>query len=189
MPAANNAAKPRVKKVRRIVTGHDAKGRSVIISDKASPHVMAMRVPTFGVTDLWRTSFTPADNTDPKDPCSVPAQLAPAPNGTVVRVVEFPPDKVWMKKLSREQAFASLGKSGSEALAHSSGERHPMMHRTKSIDYAIVLSGEIWAVMDVGETKMRPGDVLIQRGTNHAWANRSNKPARVAFVLIDANPI
>lgn len=189
MPAANNAAKPRVKKVRRIVTGHDAKGRSVILSDKASPHVMAMRVPTFGVTDLWRTSSTPADNTDPKDPCSVPAQLAPAPNGTVVRVVEFPPDKVWMKKLSREQAFASLGKSGTEALAHSSGERHPMMHRTKSIDYAIVLAGEIWAVMDVGETKMRPGDVLIQRGTNHAWSNRSSRPARVAFVLIDANPI
>jgi hypothetical protein len=189
MPSAKSVVKPRVKKVRRIVTGHDAKGRSVILSDKASPHVMAMRVPTFGVTDLWRTSSTPADNTDPKDPCSVPAQLAPAPNGTVVRVVEFPPDKVWMKNLSREQAFASLGKSGTEALAHSSGERHPMMHRTKSIDYAIVLSGEIWAVMDVGETKMRAGDVLIQRGTNHAWANRSNRPARVAFVLIDAKPV
>ena len=96
---------------------------------------------------------------------------------------------MWTKKLSREQAFASLGKSGTEALAHSSGERHPMMHRTKSIDYAIVLSGEIWAVMDVGETKMRAGDVLIQRGTNHAWANRSNRPARVAFVLIDAKPV
>ena len=64
-----------------------------------------------------------------------------------------------------------------------------MMHRTNSIDYAIVLSGEIWAVMDVGETKMRAGDVLIQRGTNHAWANRSNRPARVAFVLIDAKPV
>lgn len=190
MPAAKSVTKPRVKKVRRIFTGHDAKGRSVILSDKSSPHVMAVQsVPTFGVTDLWRTFATPADNTDREDPCSVPIQLAPPPNGSVVRIVEFPPDKVWRERVSREQAFASLGTSGKKALAHSSGERHPMMHRTKSIDYAIVLSGEIWAVMDVGETKLRAGDVLIQRGTNHAWANRSNKPCRVAFVLIDARPI
>ena len=63
------------------------------------------------------------------------------------------------------------------------------MHRTRSIDYAIVLSGEIWAVMDVGETKLVAGDVLVQRGTNHAWANRSNAPCVVAFVLIDAIPL
>ncbi|MGZ3293363.1 MAG: cupin domain-containing protein [Xanthobacteraceae bacterium] len=65
----------------------------------------------------------------------------------------------------------------------------PRNHRTESIDYAIVLSGEIWAVMDEGETKMVAGDVLIQRGTNHAWANRSNAPCVVAFVLIDAKPL
>ena len=74
--------------------------------------------------------------------------------------------------------------------AHTGGPvRHAHMHRTRSIDYAIVLSGEIWAVMDVGETKMVAGDVLIQRGTNHAWANRSNAPCVVAFVLIDAKPL
>ena len=67
--------------------------------------------------------------------------------------------------------------------------RHAHMHRTRSIDYAIVLSGEIWAVMDEGETKMVSGDMLIQRGTNHAWANRSNAPCVVAFVLIDAKPL
>ncbi len=74
--------------------------------------------------------------------------------------------------------------------AHTGGPvRHAHMHRTRSIDYAIVLSGEIWAVMDEGETKMVAGDVLIQRGTNHAWANRSNAPCVVAFVLIDAEPL
>ena len=65
--------------------------------------------------------------------------------------------------------------------------KHPGMHRTETVDYAIVLEGEIWAVMDEGETLMRAGDVLIQRGTNHAWANRSNATARIAFVLIDGN--
>jgi quercetin dioxygenase-like cupin family protein len=64
-----------------------------------------------------------------------------------------------------------------------------MMHRTQTIDYAIVLSGEIWALMDIGETKMKAGDILIQRGTNHAWSNRSNKPCQVAFVLIDARSL
>jgi uncharacterized cupin superfamily protein len=59
------------------------------------------------------------------------------------------------------------------------------MHRTETVDYAIVLEGEIWAVMDEGETLLRAGDVLIQRGTNHAWANRSASTARIAFVLID----
>ena len=64
-----------------------------------------------------------------------------------------------------------------------------MMHRTQTVDYAIVLSGEIWALMDSDETKMKAGDILVQRGTNHAWSNRSNKPCLVAFVLIDAKPL
>jgi len=67
--------------------------------------------------------------------------------------------------------------------------RHAHMHRTRSIDYAIVLSGEIWAVMDVGETKLVAGDMLVQRGTNHAWANRSDAPCVIAFILIDAVPM
>ncbi len=185
------ALKPRVQKIRRIVTGHDAKGRSVILSDKPSPHVVALQgVPTFGVTDIWKTHSTPADNNNPKDPCSSNVALAPSANGSVVRVVEFPPDKVWMKKISRKHAFTSLGKSGSAAISSvADASRHMMMHRTQSIDYAIVLKGEIWALMDKGETKMRAGDILVQRGTSHAWANRSNKPCFVVFVLIDAKPV
>jgi quercetin dioxygenase-like cupin family protein len=108
----------------------------------------------------------------------------------VVRVVEFPPDKVWMNKLAAKDAFATLGKSGSAALAaNKASARHPMMHTTNTVDYAIILAGEIWAVMDVGEKKMKAGDVLVQRGTNHAWSNRSSRPCLVAFVLIDAKPL
>jgi hypothetical protein len=189
--AAKKPLKPRVKKIRRIVTGHDGRGRSVIASDAASPHVMTLQgIATLGVTDIWKTVATPADNASSADPCGMPIQLAPPKRGTVVRVVEFPPDRDWLKSADREKAFASMGSSGAHALSRdASASRHPMMHRTRSVDYAIVLAGEIWAIMDVGETKMKAGDILVQRGTNHSWSNRSRKPCLVAFVLIDAKPI
>ena len=187
----SKSLKPRLRKIRRIITGHDAKGRSVILSDKPSPHIMTLQgIPTFGVTEIWTTDSTPADNRAAKDPCKVPVQLAPPKRGTVVRVVEFPPDKLWIRSADRDKAFASMGRSGAQALAHdATASRHPMMHRTQTIDYAIVLSGEIWALMDSGETKMKAGDILVQRGTNHAWSNRSRRPCLVAFVLIDAKPL
>ena len=68
-------------------------------------------------------------------------------------------------------------------------KRHFLYHRTNTVDYAIVLEGEIWALVDEGEVLMRAGDILIQRGTAHAWANRSNKTCRMAFILIDAEPL
>lgn len=189
MALAGKSVKPKVQKVRRIVTGMDRNGRSVIVSDRASPHVMALQgIPRFCVTDLWRTASTPADPDEARDLCSVPTQLAPPRRGSVLRVVEFAPDKLWIRKADGASALASMGESGSAALAHGGGARHPMMHATQTIDYAIILKGEIWALLDVGETKMKAGDILIQRATSHAWSNRSNKPCLVAFILIDAKP-
>lgn len=181
--------KRNVRPIRRIVTGHDKKGRSIIVSDAPSPHVMNIRgVPNLGVTDLWRTSQTPAKNDGPTDTCTAPITLAPPNLGSVLRVVEFPPDKDYIGTWKRDEGFASLGESGAEALAHNA-ERHEMMHCTQSIDYAIVLSGEIWAVLDEDEVLMKSGDVLVQRGTNHAWSNRTTEQCLVAFVLIDADPL
>ena len=185
--AVKSRSKTRATPVRRIITGHDKRGRSIIIADKASPHVLTMQG-VLNVTDVWKTRSSPADNADPKDPCSTPITLAPPAMGSVVRIVEFLPDKTWMKSSAAKDTFAALGSSGKAALAKDSS-RHPMMHRTRSIDYALIMSGEIWAIMDVGETKMKAGDILVQRGTNHAWANRSSKPCCVAFVLIDAAPL
>ncbi len=182
---------PEIKRFRRIVTGHDAQGRSVILSDEISPHVMPiMDQPNFAVTDFWKTSSTPADNgpATADDPCRVPIQVAPPQSGTVFRVVQFPPDKDWAARAAAMGGSVAIDETAKAA--HSDGPvRHAHMHRTRSTDYAIVLSGEIWAVMDDGETKMSAGDVLVQRGTNHAWANRSNAPCVVAFVLIDAKPL
>ncbi|HUZ32482.1 MAG TPA: cupin domain-containing protein [Xanthobacteraceae bacterium] len=179
---------PEIKRIRRIVTGHDAQGRSVILSDETSPHVMPiMDQPNFAVIDFWKTSSTPADNgtATADDPCRLPIQVAPPQNGSVFRVVQFPPDVDWAAKAAAMGGSVAIDETAKAA--YTGGPvRHAHMHRTRSIDYAVVLSGEIWAVMDEGETKMVAGDVMIQRGTNHAWANRSRAPCVVAFVLIDA---
>lgn len=179
----------RIRSIRRIVTGHDAQRRSTFVSDGPSPHAMTMAgCDTFGVTDLWKTYSAPADNGEEGDACRGPITLAPPPSGSVFRIVEFPPDEDYVGKWNREQAFASMGESGARSVIELS-DRHEAMHRTASTDYAIVLEGEIWAVLDAAETLMRPGDVLVQRGTNHAWSNRSKRRCLVAFVLIDAKPL
>jgi naringenin degradation protein FdeH len=182
---------PEIKRFRRVVTGHDPQGQSIIASDAASPHVMPiMDQPNFAVTDFWKTFATPADNgpATANDPCALPVQVAPPASGSVFRVVQFPPDKDWAAKAAAMGGSVAIDETAKSA--SKGGEvRHAHMHRTRSIDYAIVLSGEIWAVMDVGETKLLAGDVLVQRGTNHAWANRSHDPCVIAFVLIDAIPL
>src|ERR1039457_2483435 len=182
---------PEIKRFRRIVTGHDARGRSVLLSDDISPHVMPiMDQPNFAVTDFWKTAAMPADNgaQTSEDPCRLPIQVAPPATGSVFRVVQFPPDKDWAAKAAAMGGSVAIDETAKSA--SKGGEvRHAHMHRTRSIDYAIVLSGEIWAVMDVGETKLVAGDVLVQRGTNHAWANRSNAACVIAFVMIDSMPL
>ena len=115
-------------------------------------------------------------------------RLAPPKNGTVFRVIEYPPDRQRLAALERERASADDG-SGHSAAFDRASPRHPGFHKTSSVDYAIVLSGEIYALMDAGEVLLKAGDVLIQRGTNHAWSNRGDDSAYVAFVLVDAEPV
>jgi hypothetical protein len=183
------APTPDIRPVRRIVTGHNSEGRSIIVSDAASPHAMALAgVSNFGVTDIWKTDSAPASNAGDNDACEGPIKLAPPPSGTVFRVVQFPPDKEYVGKWKADKAFASMGDSGAEAI-HEAPVRHEAMHTTQSVDYAFVLEGEIWAVLDEDEVRMVTGDVLVQRGTSHAWSNRSDAPCMVGFVLIDALPI
>lgn len=178
-----------IRPVRRIVTGHDASGRSVIVSDTPSPHAMALAgVPNFGVTDIWKTERAPASNEGGADACSGTITLAPPASGSVFRVVQFPPDKDYVGKWKPDAAFASMGESGSAAM-HEGSPRHEAMHTTNSVDYAFVLEGEIWAVLDESEVLMKAGDVLVQRGTSHAWSNRGDRPCMVGFVLIDALPL
>ncbi len=174
------------KQIRRIVTGHNARGKSIIAQDAVATSILEMKaVPGLRATDLWETTTTPTDLSSDADPVARPVHLEPVATGTIFRVVELPPDAAISKGADSREVFASLG--ASHVVDTTSAT--PMMHKTASVDYAIVLSGEIWAVMDEGETCMKAGDVLIQRGTNHAWSNRTNEPAMVAFILVGATPL
>ena len=174
--------------IRRVVTGHNAQGKSIFLIDGPAPSVHSRGTGATASTELWVTNSTPADNSGNDDPTvSQPRRLPPPKNGTVFRVVEYPPDS---------QRVAALRAGGSTHDASADGyvrdlsnRRHPGFHKTHSIDYAIVLFGEIWALMDDGEVLLKAGDVLIQRGTSHAWSNRTDEPCCIAFVLIDAAPV
>src|SRR5262245_17333689 len=175
------------KRIRRVVTGHNAAGNSIFVSDDVSPHVYQRRPGSAIVTELWETTTSPADNRGNNDAIKRGFRLAPPKTGSVFRIIEYPPDRERVAALAVELAEPDDG-SGRADAADRGNPRHLGFHKTSSIDYAIVLSGEIYALMDEGEVLLQAGDVLIQRGTNHAWSNRTDQPCTVAFVLIDADP-
>lgn len=175
--------------VRRIVTGHDDQGRAVFLEDGAVPRVQRIGGPHGPMFfEVWNTTATPAP-LDPAsgEPAETGIQLAPPRNGTRIRVLDIPPDDARLEALTPEEAKAHFAEVGAaDASSHSgSGSKHAFMHRTETIDYGIVLEGELTLILDVGETVVRAGDIVIQRGTNHGWANRSGKHCRIAFILID----
>lgn len=175
--------------VRRVVTGHDAAGRAIIQEDGAvrrTQRIGGEIGPMFH--EVWNTAATPtpidAASSEPFEPGIV---LAPPPNGTRIRVLDIPPEGDAIRRMTPEQAkthFAEIG-AGEASNAAKPGARHALMHRTETIDYGIVIEGELVLIMDEGETTVRAGDIVIQRGTNHGWANRSDRNCRIVFVLID----
>jgi quercetin dioxygenase-like cupin family protein len=140
---------------RRIVTGHDASGTSVVLSDGPNPKMLDVGSAAFH--EVWITDQTPAPiAANEPEPTDRPVRTPPPANGVTVRFTEMAP--------------------GAEA----------PIHRTETVDVGIVLEGETWLLLDDGsETLVRPGDAVVQRGTNHGWANRSDKPVRMVFVMID----
>jgi mannose-6-phosphate isomerase-like protein (cupin superfamily) len=173
-------------KVRRIVTGHDADGRSIVQEDGPPARVVTLGGES-GATfhEIWNTPALPAAvdraSGEPPEPG---IRLLPPAGGTRIRILDIPPDDGSLAALPREAVRALFEAIGA---GHTLPEDppHPLMHRTETIDYGIVLEGEIVLVLDDSETVVRAGDVVIQRGTSHAWANRSSSNARIAFILID----
>lgn len=172
---------------RRVVTGHDAAGKSIFVADAPTPHVFSRTKGSAIVHELWETTQTPADNRGNVDAIARGHRLQPPPNGSVFRIIEYPPDTERLAAIAREHALPD--DTGRTAATDRNNPRHPGFHKTATVDYAIVLSGEIYAMMDEGEVLLQAGDVLVQRGTNHAWSNRTGEPAVLAFVLIDAEPV
>lgn len=149
---------------RRIVTGVKD-GKSVIVEDGIVDNVVE-HVRELYISDIWNTQETPARLGDEVRIPNTPFPQTPK-NGTFFRYVSIPPDK----------------ELGLEVVP---GQPHPLMHQTDTLDYIVILSGELYLIMEEGETRLGPGDIVIQRGTNHAWSNRSNEPVIQLAVLIDA---
>ena len=172
--------------IRRVVTGHDKNGKSVFLMDGPAPNVKEMAsMPGLALTDLWETSSTPADNGGDADAAARPIRLEPPSMGSILRIVEFPPDAAWRGNADSLEAFKSIGAGHAKDQSNSD----PMMHTTATVDYLIVLKGEIVAILDTGETLLKAGDIMIQRGTNHSWSVRGNEPCILAAILIDAKPL
>jgi mannose-6-phosphate isomerase-like protein (cupin superfamily) len=180
---------PKVRRsARRIVTGHDTRGRAVILADEPPPRTMYISGANVELFELWNTNASPAPIlASESEPTDRPIQLAPRKHGTVIRFTDFHPGGLQAGEDSaRELAVKSFAAAGDASNSTWKADAaHPMMHRTQTIDYGIVLEGEIYLVLDDSETLLKPGDVVIQRGTNHAWDNRSAAVCRMAFVLID----
>ncbi len=170
------------RRIRRVVTGHDDKGTAIIAIDGEAKNVRVREANGITSTLLWVEDGTPGDNSGAADKADRQIGVAPPDGGSVFRIVEFTPDT---DAVSNEEMKKELGLDPSENTV----VRHPGMHRTRSVDYAIVLDGEIDMLMDEEEVHLKAGDVVVQRGTNHAWANRGTKNCSIAFVLIDAKPL
>ena len=172
------------RNIRRVVTGHDSRGRAVVVSDGAATQVLqGNNRPGVTLTNLWLSNGSPAEYDGPAETCEGPLVLHPPEAGCVFRTVEFKPeDPEELAKLDGKSAFAEMG----AAQYVVEGARHPFMHRTDSLDFAVVLQGEIFMLLDDDEVHLSAGDVVVQRGTNHAWSNRGTESCIIAFVLVDA---
>lgn len=168
--------------IRRVVTGHDENGNAIIARDATAPNVRVRAANGLTSTLMWAEDATPADNSGALDKSDRDIGVAPPDGGSVFRVVEFTPDNGAVSNAEMKKELGLDPDDGTPV-------RHPGMHRTRSVDYAIVLSGEIDMLVDHDEVHLTAGDVVVQRGTNHAWANRGTETCSIAFVLIDAKPL
>ena len=176
------------KQIRRLVTGHDERGRSIVLFDGEPPTVLATDArPGATMTGIWDTTATPASIAGDADAYAHPINLMPPVNGTQCIALELQPeDPEVMRTVDRTAAFGAMNAAGK--LAQGEKARHPYMHATETVDYVIILKGEVYLILDDTEHLLKAGDVVVQRGTNHAWSNRGTESCILIGMLIDARP-
>jgi len=171
--------------IRRVVTGKDASGKAVVLFDGPAANVRVRKDTGAAATLLWLSEATPADVPRKDDAAAQYAAIPPPSNGTIFRVVEVGPEASIQADYEARLAHARQMGLAPEGPTHDH-PRHPGMHRTSTLDYAIILSGEVHMLLDDSEVHLKTGDVVIQQATNHAWVNHGDQPCRIAFILIDA---
>jgi hypothetical protein len=184
-PPENQKLPPGVKPQRRVVAIDRDAGKSTLVGDTSSPDVRTDPArPGFAVHRMWVVDGCPAKIV--YETLHLPNVLVPPPKGSVLNVFTFPPDDVWKGKVGAREAKAYFEAMGAPAAStHSAQAPHPYMQKTKTLDLCIVLEGEIVLVLDTQEVTLKQGDFVINRGVNHAWSNRSGKPAVVSIASHD----
>jgi mannose-6-phosphate isomerase-like protein (cupin superfamily) len=165
-----------------VVTKLDPSGKAVVMLDERTPLVRP-RGPTY-VGNLWVTQASPPDFSRSADRGKTKIGLMPPQGGSVFRVVDFPPEAESLAHIGTGKMQDVVGAAGTPRKGVA--PRHPLMHRTRTLDYAIIMSGEIDMLLDEGEVHLKAGDVVVQQATNHAWVNRGREPCRIAFILLDS---
>lgn len=169
---------------RRVVANTDEDGASYFAMDGPAPQIVDQPGRGLVFHELWNTDGVDGDTGSEDDPGAREVSHHPTPGGTKVRIVEFLPDQTRDAGAVR----ADLARLGAEDIA-TEGSTDPTFHANDTVDYNIILSGEIYAVTQREETLLRAGDVLIQRGTAHTWSNRSDVPCVYASIMVSAQPL
>jgi len=179
--SAQQDQQQKAPEVRRVVTKLDASGKAVVAFDSAVP-LKSFRSPN-PAGDMWVTQNYPADFSWTEDRGTIKVALTPPKNGTLFRIVDFVPITPKIEELPVD---FMMKVAGADAPQKGQPPKHSMMHRTRTVDYAIILSGEIDMMLDDNTVHLKAGDVVVQQATNHAWLNRGKEPCRVAFILMDS---
>ncbi len=174
--------------VRRIVVV-DENERSKVVSDAPTPDVRTDPArPGFASHRVWVTDRTPIPLKNVRESLHAPHRLEPPPGGSVCRIVTFPPEASYAGTIGRREVEAYFTAMGSAAASRYSPQApHPYMQKTRTLDFCLVLEGEITLVLDTQEVDLKAGDTVVQRGTNHAWSNRSDRPCVIAISSHDAS--
>jgi uncharacterized cupin superfamily protein len=178
------------KPVRRIVTVDDDNGKSVAVADGPAPDTTTDPArPGFSSTRIWVTDATPARIKRARDALALPHTLEPPPRGSLCRIVTIPPDDSFRGKVGASEVAAFFRAVGSPAAStYAAQAPHPYMQMTRTLDFCLILDGEVTLVLDTEEVHLAAGDTVVQRGTNHAWSNRSDRPCTIAISSHDAAP-
>ena len=179
-----------MKPTRRIITIDDEAGKSVAIADGPTPDVRTDPArPGYRSERIWVASSSPHRIGAFRDTALHPHTIESPLGGSVCRIVTFPPDDSYRGKVGAAEVQAFFAAMGSpQASTYATNAAHPYMQKTRTLDFCLVLEGEITLVLDTAEVHLKAGDTVVQRGTNHAWSNRSNQPCRIAFSLHDGAP-
>jgi uncharacterized cupin superfamily protein len=173
--------------VRRIVTIDDEEGKSLAICSPSPDIRRDPARPGFSSECIWVSASSPVRIGDYRDAVLGPHTMEPPPGGSVCRVVTFPPDETFRGKVGANEVAAYFRAMGSPAAStYSPQAPHPYMQRTRTLEFCLILEGEITLVLDTAEVHLKQGDTVVQRGTNHAWSNRSGKICRIAISSHDA---